>query len=91
MIENRKERLRMVIEEYWRKELPEAKEREVKLKQGSDLINDIIGPRRAGKTYLIFLTIKGLLESGIDKKATIYINFEKCSFRAPHQSLRVQS
>jgi len=66
----------MVIEEYWRKELPEAKERVVKLKLGSDLIDDVIGPRRAGKTYLMFLTIKELLESGIDKEATVYINFE---------------
>ena len=75
-MENHKERLRMVIEEYWRKELPEAKARVMKLKLGSDLINDVIGPRRAGKTYLMFLTIKDLLESGVDKKATIYINFE---------------
>ncbi|CAD6491449.1 MAG: AAA domain protein [Candidatus Argoarchaeum ethanivorans] len=42
----------------------------------SDLINDIIGPRRAGKTYLMFLTIKKLLSSGVDKRATIYLNFE---------------
>jgi predicted AAA+ superfamily ATPase len=75
-MENRKERLRMVIEEYWRSELPKAKARVIKLKVESDLINDVIGPRRAGKTYLMFLTIKELLKSGVDKKATVYINFE---------------
>jgi len=78
-MENRKERLRMVIEEYWRSErseLPKAKARDTKLKVESDLINDVIGPRRAGKTYLMFLTIKELLKSGVDKKATVYINFE---------------
>jgi len=75
-MENRKENLRMVIEEYWRNELPEVKTRVIKLKPGSDLINDVIGPRRAGKTYLMFLTLKELLESGVDKKATVYINFE---------------
>jgi len=73
---NSKEKLRMVIEEYWKKELPEAKARVTKLKLGGDLINDVLGPRRAGKTYLMFLTIKELLESGLEKKATIYINFE---------------
>ena len=57
-MENRKEKLRMVMEEYWRKELPEVKTRVTKLKPGSDLINDVIGPRRAGKTYLMFLTLK---------------------------------
>jgi len=78
-MENRKERLRMVIEEYWRSERSEllkAKARDIKLKVESDLINDVIGPRRAGKTYLMFLTIKELLKSGVDKKATVYINFE---------------
>lgn len=44
-MKNRKENLRMVIEEYWRKELPEVKTRVIKLKPGSDLINDVIGPR----------------------------------------------
>lgn len=75
-MENHKEKLRMVIEEYWVKELPDVKSRLTKLKLGSDLINDVIGPRRAGKTYLMFLTITKLLEGGLDKKATIYINFE---------------
>lgn len=53
-MENRKERLRMVIEEYWRSKLPKAKARDIKLKVESDLINDVICPRRAGKTYLMF-------------------------------------
>ena len=75
-MENHKENLRMITEEYWRKELPEARTRVTKLKPRSDLINDVIGPRRAGKTYLMLLTVKELLESGVEKKATIYINFE---------------
>ena len=64
------------MEEYWARELPEAKSRLIHLKHQGDLINDIIGPRRAGKTYLMFLTIKKLLKTGIEKKATVYINFE---------------
>lgn len=76
IVENRKERLRISIEEYWQRDLPEAIPREIELELDSDLINDVTGPRRAGKTYLMFLTIKKLLDSGIDKKATIYLNFE---------------
>lgn len=75
-MENYKNKLRIVIEEYWRKELPLMKEREIELKLGTEFINDIMGPRRAGKTYLMFLAIDNLLKTGVDKKATIYVNFE---------------
>ena len=36
--------------------------RKIALKTESDHINDIIGPRRAGKAYLMFSTIRALLE-----------------------------
>ncbi|MBI3190846.1 ATP-binding protein [archaeon] len=36
----------------------------------------IIGPRRSGKTYFIFQTIKKLLDSGIKKERMLYVNFE---------------
>lgn len=75
-MENHKEKLTISIEEYWQRDLPKVREREIKLKLKSDLINDIIGPRRSGKTYLMFSTIKKLLDSGVNKKATIYLNFE---------------
>ena len=75
-MKNRKDKLRIIVEEYWRKELPAVKERTVSLKIESDLINDIIGPRRAGKTYLMFSIIEHLLENGVEKDATVFINFE---------------
>ncbi len=64
-----------IIREYWGRKLPEVKERRIKLSMEKNFINDIVGPRRAGKTYLMFLTIKNLTKR-IDKEATIYINFE---------------
>lgn len=64
-----------VIREYWERKLPDVKERRIKLSMEKNFINDIVGPRRAGKTYLMFLTIKNLIER-IEKEATIYINFE---------------
>ena len=63
------------IREYWAKDLPQTKKRDIELSLEKKFINDIIGPRRAGKTYLMFLTIKKIREK-TDKKATIYINFE---------------
>ncbi|MDI6826389.1 MAG: ATP-binding protein [Candidatus Aenigmarchaeota archaeon] len=74
-MKNHKERLRIAIEEYWRKSLPPMKEREINISTEGDFIVDIIGPRRAGKTFLMFLTIQNLLKK-MEKKQTIYINFE---------------
>jgi len=76
MMENHKNKLMMAIEEYWRKDLLAVLERKTRLKIETDLINDVIGPRRSGKTYLMFFTISELLGSGIEKEATIYLNFE---------------
>ncbi|MDI6917134.1 MAG: ATP-binding protein [Thermoplasmatales archaeon] len=76
-MQNRKDRLRILLEEYWKKELPELIERESYINTDSPLISDVIGPRRAGKTYLMFLTVKKLLKSGVDKRQTLYVNFER--------------
>ena len=48
----------------------------------------IIGPRRAGKSYLLLYTIKKILERGVDKNNILYINFEDTSFEnAEHAEL----
>jgi predicted AAA+ superfamily ATPase len=36
----------------------------------------IIGPRRAGKAFLMFQTIRGLLEGNVDKSRMLYVNLE---------------
>ena len=74
-MKNHKDKLRIVIEEHWETPKPEVKERDVALKPEGEQINDVIGPRRAGKTYLMYSTINKLL-SREDKEAVIYINFE---------------
>ena len=84
-MQNRKDKLRTIVEEYWRKDLPATTQRLIRLKIESDLINDIIGPRRAGKTYLMFSIIEHLLENGVKKNATIYINFENRRLLPPSQ------
>jgi len=64
-----------IIQEYWSKELPETKNRDLEISLEKNFITDIVGPRRSGKTYLMYLTIKKILKK-TDKRSTIYINFE---------------
>ena len=64
-----------IIREYWNRDLPETKNRNLDISLEKNFINDIVGPRRSGKTYLMFLTIKKILEK-TNKESTIYINFE---------------
>lgn len=65
------EKIAKVIQDYWESDLPLVKERKLNPYLKEQLISDIVGPRRAGKTYLMFSIIKNLT-----KKSTIYINFE---------------
>ncbi len=63
------------IHRVWERGLPEAKERERSLETETNLVNDIVGVRRSGKTYLMFLTMRKLMET-VDRRRVIYINFE---------------
>jgi predicted AAA+ superfamily ATPase len=54
---NYKDKLIEFVEEFRRKELPALKAREIKVDLETDLINDIIGVRRSGKSLLTILTI----------------------------------
>ncbi len=71
----RKDKLRIYIEEERKKQAEGIRDRETKLKSETDLINDAIGCRRAGKTSLMKLEMKKLINK-IGKKSVIYINFE---------------
>ncbi|RLJ02991.1 MAG: hypothetical protein DRP11_02015 [Candidatus Aenigmatarchaeota archaeon] len=74
-MKNRKEKLRIYIEEERERLVEGLKEREVGLKLETELINDIIGPRRSGKTSLMRLEIQRLLRS-VERERIIYLNFE---------------
>jgi predicted AAA+ superfamily ATPase len=60
-----------IIYDHWEFELPISRNRLIDARENEQLITDIVGPRRAGKTYLMFSLIQNLPD-----KATIYINFE---------------
>ncbi len=82
-----------IIKDFEEQDLPRLIERDLpKSSDGSaslsDLIKDlpinraisIIGPRRSGKTYLMFQLIKCLLQAGIPKTRILYVNLESDLF-----------
>lgn len=73
-----RERINAALKEWEEKVLPEVKERSINFELFTKLdhIVDIVGVRRSGKTYLMYLVIKKLFENGLDKNSVIYINFE---------------
>jgi len=67
--------VREYLLDFQKRELPELVERELKISE-TKKIKSIIGPRRAGKTYLMYQKIKELISSGVKKENILYINFE---------------
>ena len=67
-----KELLKTIISDFHIRGLPEFIEREVDIPQNTGKIISIIGPRRAGKTYLMYQ----LMSKIPDLTNVIYINFE---------------
>ncbi|BFI73719.1 ATPase [Nanoarchaeota archaeon] len=76
MVNDLKERL--LLWKEW--EPPKLIERDIRLPEGNDIIA-IIGPRRSGKTYLMFQIIKNLINNGVPKENILYINFDDIVFR----------
>ncbi|MBU1203497.1 MAG: ATP-binding protein [Nanoarchaeota archaeon] len=65
-----------IIIQWMEFEIPETLPRHQSIVLNHDFITTIIGPRRAGKTYLCFKKIKELLKEAIPKNNILYINFE---------------
>ncbi len=63
------------VSEWQLYDLPETIGRNITIPLGLDLIVSIIGPRRAGKTFLMYDTIKRLMIK-IPKSNILYVNFE---------------
>jgi len=66
------------IKDFQEFELPELVERDVKVDTDPPIkrVVSVIGPRRTGKTFLMFQIMKKLLEKGVEKNRILYINFE---------------
>ena len=72
----KKDVLKSIIVEFHTWDLPSVIDRKIELPLNSGKIISVVGSRRAGKTYLLFKTLETLLNSGVDKKRCLYINFE---------------
>lgn len=66
------------IKDFQEFELPELVERDVKVETDPPIkrVVSIIGPRRSGKTFLMFQTMKKLLEKRVERDRILYVNFE---------------
>jgi hypothetical protein len=64
-----------VIREFWERDLPAMCSRDIGGMFDDDLIRDIVGPRRSGKTYMMYLIVKEI-ERKRSRRSCIYINFE---------------
>lgn len=73
-----KEILAKIVLDFKDWALPEFIERDISVSLDIPLnrATTIIGPRRVGKTYLIYSLIKKLLSSGIERERILYVNFE---------------
>ena len=72
----KKEMIKKLVYEFWERDLRDVKPRDVNLRLiESDLVNDIVGIRRSGKTYFMFFLIK-LLEKKLRRQQFIYLNCE---------------
>jgi len=61
--------------DFQKREIPPLIERDIKI-DFNKKIKSIIGPRRAGKTFLMYEKIKELISSKIKKENILYLNFE---------------
>lgn len=71
-----KEVVKGVIREFQEGELPEVVPREVDIPLSSQKIVAIVGPRRSGKTYLLFSLMKKLQSLGIPRERIVYLSFD---------------
>jgi len=71
-----KETIKQVIVESQENVFPKMVSREIEIPLSSKKIITITGPRRSGKTFLLFLLMKKLIGKGISINRLLYINFD---------------
>ncbi|MFT4305084.1 MAG: ATP-binding protein, partial [Candidatus Woesearchaeota archaeon] len=77
-----KEKFKELISDFQENPLPSFKKREINIPLNSGKIISIIGPRRSGKSHLMYQLI-----SKLDKKKVVYINFEDERFNITTKDL----
>jgi len=66
-----------IIKDFYEFKLPNMVERDIRISElPIKRAVSIIGPRRAGKTYLMFQVMKTLLNKNVERSRVLYINIE---------------
>lgn len=71
-----KTNIKTIILENQNTELPKFYLRNIDIPINLNIVISIIGARRSGKTYVLYKAIQEVLNSGIDKKKILFLNFE---------------
>jgi hypothetical protein len=72
----KKDILKTIIRGFHTEDIPLFTRRNIELPLNSSKIITVIGPRRAGKTYLVFQHIQELISKNVRKEKILYLNFE---------------
>ncbi|MFP3202792.1 MAG: AAA family ATPase, partial [Sulfolobus sp.] len=71
------ERIKSFIAEWLTSPLPNIIERDLSLPLDKDYIITVTGGRRSGKTFLLYQTIKKIIEGGLASRDEIlYVDFD---------------
>lgn len=68
--------LKRIIKDFHVRWIPKYHPREIDVPSGIQKIITLVGPRRSGKTYMLFQTMDRLIRSGVSKEQVLYLNFE---------------
>ncbi len=71
-----KETLKYILVQNDARRLPRSVPRALQLPIDIRKVITLVGIRRSGKTYLLYDTMRRLIEAGIDRRRLIYLNFE---------------
>ncbi len=73
---DKKEAYKRIIADFFTRDLSHVLPRKYDIPLALPKVISLTGPRRAGKTFLLFELIKQLREEGIPKERLVYVNFE---------------
>ncbi len=68
--------LKNIISNFHATDLKTSYRRKIDLPISTGIIVSVVGVRRSGKTFLLYQTIKKLIDAGISKSYILYLNFE---------------
>lgn len=72
----KKELIKIIIREFHSSTLPSYIPRSITIPTTSGKIITLVGPRRSGKTYMLYQIIDDIIKAGNSKENVLYINFE---------------